>query len=109
MKKEALVHVLCLPFCAYYKPGRNEELRCRGALIVERLMESGRDVVTGGTKLINSDEAVSELMIRAVCGACDFREHDCDFAQDRQARPCGGYVLLSRLLGSKSISIEDIL
>jgi hypothetical protein len=108
MKKEALVQTLCLPFCAYYKPGRNEELLCRGALIVERLMQSGRDVIIGEAELINPDEAVPELLARVVCGACDFREHDCDFAQDRQARPCGGYILLSRLLVSKTISIEDI-
>jgi len=108
MKNEALVRVLCLPFCSYYKPGRNEELLCRGALVIKRLMQSGRDVTAGETKLTNSNEAVPVLMGRVLCGDCDFREHDCDFAQDRQARPCGGYVLLSRLLDSRTISIEDI-
>jgi len=108
MKDEALVRVLCLPFCSYYKPGRNEELLCRGALVVRRLMQSGRDVTTGETKLINSDEAAPELMARVLCGYCDFRECDCDFAQDRHAWPCGGYILLSRLLGLRMISTEDM-
>ncbi len=109
MKNEALVQLLCLPFCAYYKPGRNEELLCRGALIVERLMLSGKDVYSGVTKLVGSDEVTSDVVVRTVCESCDFRDHDCDFAQDRKARPCGGYVLLSRLLRAKMISIEDIL
>ncbi len=108
MKNEALVQLLCIPFCAYYKPGRNEELLCRGALIVERLMLSGKDVFSGGTKLTGSDEAASDVVVQALCESCDFYDHDCDFAQDRKARPCGGYVLLSRLLGAKMISIEDI-
>jgi hypothetical protein len=108
MKNESLVRVLCIPFCAYYKPGSNEELLCRGAFVVKRLMQSGRDVIPRVATLTNSNEAVPELMARVLCGDCDFREHDCDFAQDRLARPCGGYVLLSRLLSSRTISVEDI-
>ncbi len=108
MKNEALVQVLCLPFCTYYKPDRNEELLCRGALIVERLMLSGKDVFSEGTKLTGSDEVTSDVVVQAVCESCDFRDNDCDFSQDRKARPCGGYVLLSRLIGAKMISIEDI-
>jgi len=108
IKNEALVRVLCLPFCVYYKPGKNEELLCRGALVVKRLMQSDRDVIPEVANLANSNEAVPELMARVLCGDCDFREHDCDFAQDRQARPCGGYILLSHLLSTRRISIEDI-
>ncbi len=108
MKNEALVQALCLPFCTYYKPGRNEELHCRGALVVERLMLSGKDVFSGGTKIAGSAEVAPDVGVQVVCESCDFRDHDCDFAQDRKARPCGGYVLLSRLLGAKIISIEDI-
>jgi hypothetical protein len=47
-------------------------------------------------------------MARSLCSACEFREHDCDFAQDRMARPCGGYVFLIGLLESGEITIDDI-
>jgi hypothetical protein len=108
MKSEALVKVLCRPFCTYYKPGRNEELLCRGALVIEQLMLSGKIVFSAEAKHTALDEAASDIVVQAVCKSCDFRDHDCDFAQDRKARPCGGYILLSRLLGAKMISIEDI-
>ena len=71
-------------------------------------MLSGKDVSSGGTKLTGRDEVASDAVVRAVCESCDFRDQDCDFAQDHKARPCGGYVLLSRLLDAKMISIEDI-
>jgi hypothetical protein len=47
-------------------------------------------------------------LVNVLCLACDFHEQDCDFMQDRAARPCGGFVLLEQLLGSGVITIEDI-
>ena len=106
-KNAALVQTLCLPYCHYYKPGRNEELLCRGAVVIERLIESGRDLSLEETGQETGRE-VQELVTRLVCGACGFREQDCDFAQDRTARPCGGFELVSGLLIAGVIAIEDI-
>ncbi len=107
-KDEALVQTLCLPYCRYYKQGRNEELLCRGAVVVERLMKSSRRL-SGEKKLRHEpDRTTIELMVKLLCSACDFRENDCDFARDRKAHPCGGFVLLAELLGSRVITIEDI-
>lgn len=107
-KNETLVSMLCLPYCAYYKPGKNEKVRCRGALIVERLMLLGRTLPPPEKGHNVPDQSVTECLVRLLCGVCDFRENDCDFAQNRHARPCGGFVLLSRLLGSLTISAEEI-
>jgi hypothetical protein len=107
-KNIALVRTLCKPFCVYYKPGKNEELLCRGAFVVERLMRAGRRLSVEDKPGRDPDHATIELVIHQVCGACDFREHDCDFAQDRAARPCGGYVFLTELLASGVIATEDI-
>jgi hypothetical protein len=41
----SLVKTLCLKHCSYYKPGKNEELACRGFHVVERLMQSGRTIL----------------------------------------------------------------
>jgi hypothetical protein len=102
-----LEQTLCLKFCSYYKPGKNEELACRGYLVVERLSREGKSLV-----IENSSGELSPVLrdrlIDVLCLACDFHEQDCDFMQDRAARPCGGFVLLEKLLGSGVITIEDI-
>jgi hypothetical protein len=108
-KNKALIQMLCLPFCIYYKPGKNEGLLCRGAVIVERLMRSGRNLLAGQKNLRVPDHNTIELAVRLLCSACDFRENDCNFAQDRHAHPCGGFVFLSRLLDTKTILAEDII
>ncbi len=107
-KDEALVQTLCLPYCRYYKQGRNEGLLCRGAVVVEQLMQSGRRLSGEKRQRHEPDRATTELMVKHLCGACDFRENDCDFARDRKAQPCGGFALLTELLGSRVITIEDI-
>ena len=108
VKSENLVKTLCLPYCHYYKPGRNEELLCRGAVVVQRLMESGRSLSVRENPHQGIDCEHREVVTRKVCGPCEFREQDCDFAQDRAASPCGGFALLLRLLKAGVITSEDL-
>ncbi len=107
-KSAALVQALCAPYCAFFKQGKNEELLCRGAVIVEHLLAAHKYVPGQETCLRDPDQPLPEALIRHVCGACDFREADCDFAQDRNARPCGGFVLLARLLGAGIIGTNEL-
>jgi hypothetical protein len=107
-KNKALIQMLCLPFCIYYKPGKNEEFLCRGALIVKRLIRSGTNLSAGHENLSEPGKDTIELAAGRLCSACDFYENDCDFAKDRQARPCGGLTFISRLLDTRTISAEDI-
>ena len=107
-KNEALVQTLCLPYCHYFKQNKNEDLLCRGALVVERLILSGRNLIFAKKDWQNADPAVKDLILHRLCIACDFRENDCDFARDRRAQPCGGFTLLAGLLRSGIITIEDI-
>jgi hypothetical protein len=102
-----LVKTLCLKYCSYYKPGKNEELACGGYHVVERLMQAGR-TITLETSRVTADTKVMSQLVQTVCKACPFHEHDCDFFQDRVAQPCGGFVLLSQLLASGRITIAEI-
>jgi hypothetical protein len=102
-----LEQTLCLKFCSYYKPGKNEELACKGYLVVERLLREGRSLILKSNSR-ESNPLPADMMVKTLCLACDFHEQDCDFMQDRAARPCGGFVFLERLLGSGVITIEDI-
>ncbi len=98
---------LCSNFCAYYKPGKKEELACQGYRVVERLMQAGRSLPLQET-CREFDRAQAEPIVQAMCTACDFRVDGCDFMLDRRALPCGGFVFLARLLETGRISIEEI-
>ena len=108
MKKKALLNrTLCLKFCSFYKPGKNEELVCGGYAAVERLILSGKV----GTALQQSgrriDGAKTELLVQAMCPSCDFHEQDCDFFRDRYASPCGGFVFLAQCIADGLITADD--
>jgi hypothetical protein len=106
-KPPPLGQTLCLKFCAYYKPGKNEELECRGYTVVKQLMRSGKAGVLD-TFEKEHDRSTSEIIVQEICMNCDFHENDCDFMQDRATPPCGGFVLLTQLLKRNLISHEDI-
>ncbi len=107
MKKKSLETSLCMQFCTYYKPGKKEELACRGYTVVERLMQSGKAVPANGADK-GFDHERAEPLVSVLCRACDFHIDGCDFMLDREAAPCGGFVLLARLLEDGIIAIGDI-
>ena len=98
---------ICSKFCAYYKPGKNEELECRGFAVVEQLIHRGKGIAFEQYGL-KFDRTVQETLRQKMCRACAFHEQDCDFMLDQAATPCGGFVLLSQLLGSGVIALEEI-
>ena len=103
----SLVQTLCLKYCSYYKPGKSEELACRCFLVVEQLMRSGKAGIPGPFKK-KHDSSTAETVIREICVDCDFSEKDCDYMQDRMAPPCGGMVILTQLLQSAQISLDEL-
>jgi len=57
---------------------------------------------------VPADKKARDQLIESLCSVCAFHEYDCDFFQDRVSQPCGGFVLLSQLLGSDRITIAEI-
>jgi hypothetical protein len=98
---------LCLNFCTYYRPGKNEELACRGYEVVARLVRQGRslDFAVSDRKF---DRGRAESLVERICVRCNFQKDGCDFMLDREAPPCGGFLLLARLLEAGTITLEDI-
>jgi hypothetical protein len=98
---------LCLNFCSYYKPGKNEELVCRGYEIVQRLIQRGNQLEFAGRGR-GFDRTKAESLVQRMCVDCSFQQDGCDFMLDRKAPPCGGFVLLAQHIESGVITIEDI-
>ena len=101
---------LCVNYCQYYKPGRNEELECQGFVVVHRLINKGRKLSQErpGTMSVPDARTLEGLKGR-VCSACSFHAADCDFVlSGGTAAPCGGFALLAHLLGHGDLKLEEI-
>jgi len=70
-------------------------------------MQSGRTIVMENPG-VSVDKQVMDQLVQSLCSVCTFHEYDCDYFQDRVSHPCGGFVLLSQLLGSGKITIAEI-
>lgn len=108
---------LCRRFCTYYKPEKREDIACAGYAMIERLAKSGTAI-----SFDLADEAPrgeDEKRLRGIiCARCPFHEADCDYVMatsgqgsvhaETEPPPCGGFVLLLRLLGSGKVGIEVV-
>lgn len=99
--------MLCVTFCSYFKPGKDEKLACRGYDVVNALMRKGRTIIFEKSAL-KINPVMLEMIVQKMCMTCDFHKQDCDFMQDRTAPPCGGFALLAQLLNAGEITIEDL-
>jgi hypothetical protein len=105
-KNNYLIQTICRPLCAYYKPGKNEELLCRAAEVALRLpAKSGEKRCGAGA---GKTQTHAKEIAREVCAACGFRENDCDFARDAKAKPCGGYLYLVQILEAGAVTADEV-
>jgi hypothetical protein len=114
MSKTEFQHYICLPFCDFYKPGAKEELLCRGARLVERMVDRERlrpgDFQGLGNNVSWPPDRKADLEA-VVCAPCPFRMDDCDFQSPHPpegARPCGGLLLLAQLLAAGRITLREL-
>ena len=113
--KKGFQDYICRPFCDFFKPGVKEELTCRGALLVEQLVQRRRlnrkdfQNLERNKPLFPGREVDLEA---AVCRGCPFQAEDCDFQSANppaDCRPCGGLVLLQQLKKKGLISIPELI
>jgi hypothetical protein len=100
---------LCRKFCRYYKPSKNEDVKCMGYLVVREMMEKGKDLSFDRSDTLLDDRTVVKLY-EILCRSCSFYDNDCDFAAHIQnAPPCGGFIFLGLMISKKVIRVEDVL
>ncbi len=118
MDREALIRTLCAGYCSFYKPGKDEELCCRGFLLLEKLIEKGWSLPAGRNGVSLSMKAEDDLF-QTICHQCQFFEEDCDFACSKRqggaadvvsesVSPCGGFLCLGYCLGHGTVGVQDI-
>ena len=102
MKEAAYNKVICRNFCSFYKEGK-ESMVCGGyELLKKQLTSSELALLAGQIRKPQVDlkriPPVNKLLSDMVCRHCDFLADGCDFAEDRSGPPCGGYILIERLI-----------
>ncbi len=101
---------VCRNYCAYYKPGKNEEMMCQGFVVVHGLLRNGKQISLGRpASLAEPGAHAVEGLRKRVCAVCSFQREDCDYVlTGGTAVPCGGFALLSHLLASGEVTFKDI-
>lgn len=109
-KTEVLEKLLCGRWCPYYKPGKNEELACRGYDVVQHLQSSRSIRIDVPVFAAQPDQTIVAALRHRMCGGCSFSREDCDFIlTGGAAAPCGGFRLLVRLIEMNRLSIDDVM
>lgn len=100
MKEDIYTSLICEKFCNYYKPGKEKEM-CGGYFYLRQFITPSE--LDGLIKVlhIKNDEIVIKNF-SFICDRCNFSADDCDFFVNKSLNPCGGYLLLSRLLNETS-------
>jgi hypothetical protein len=114
MPKDHFQTYVCRPYCMFFKEGEKEDLSCRGAQIVEQLVERERlDLMTMPPlhKEARLWEKHRSYLSSYICNSCPFFAEDCDFQGMGPAddvEPCGGFILLAHLYDKKMIETCDL-
>lgn len=114
MAKRDVEEFVCRPYCSFYREGEKEELICNGARLLEMLINRG---ALSPASLLAAEEgsalslAEYDRLQEIVCRACPFMAEDCDFRSETPppgAEPCGGFILLSLLVGKGALPMERL-
>ena len=108
------VSLVCRDNCAFYKEGVKEDMACRGFQIITRLFESIPGLETHVAQIQEKPfrNAHPHLLRTLLCTSCDFFVDGCDFTDpdySGEAIPCGGYVVLDKLLSHRPSMAPGIL
>lgn len=112
MKSNRADEWICQAHCIFYKPDRTEEERCRGYTLATLLSANGSFPELSPTSSPFHPEFNKSFLWSHICSACPFLVDGCDFTSEESPEdclPCGGMVLLSRLLEEEAISEDEII
>ncbi len=95
MKQENYTFLICKKFCDYYKTGKESEL-CGGYFYLKKFVTPYE--LKSIIEVFHLEKGTSNQKLSFVCDMCDFREDGCDFFINKTKLPCGGYLIISKLI-----------
>jgi len=99
MKEKSYTCIICREFCKFYKEEGKEEIHCAGyELLRKNLTPDELRLLSFYIPRIQFSEHLSDALSEFVCSKCDFQMDGCDFRDGVAEPPCGGYIMISRLL-----------
>ncbi len=117
MDKAWLIRNVCAGFCCFYKPEKDEELACKGFLVLEDLTLRQDAIAANDREKLLRDDTMNDLY-GMLCKTCPFFVDGCDFAAERRGEgtksarqvsmPCGGILFLGVCLERGSIDIKAL-
>jgi hypothetical protein len=118
MSKTDFKDYVCRPYCMFFKEGRKEEMACRGAELIEKMvLQQLIDPKTLPRFEKNSRlwQNYKKILGKYICTACPFRNEDCDFMSEapqiaavESIEPCGGFILLALLFENDFIDMNSL-
>ena len=102
---------ICRAHCVFFKPDRTEEERCRGYTLACLLAETSTLAALPPESSPFDPEFKRSFLWSHICHVCPFLVDGCDFTSPdppKDCLPCGGMVLLSRLLQEDLIGEDEI-
>jgi len=114
MPKDHYKAYICHPYCMFFNEGEKEDLSCRAAQIVERLVDSERLPLMNMPPLQKETRQWNTYRTslgKYICRPCPFFASDCDFQSadpPDDMEPCGGFILLAHLYDHHLITTSDL-
>lgn len=101
MKRKAYSKIICEGYCSFYKEGK-EEIHCGGyEVLINNLTPKEIQLLSyqiSKEPFNNHPKNLEDFLIEFVCKKCDFQADGCDFREGNPSPPCGGYIIISKLL-----------
>jgi|WetSurMetagenome_2_1015567.scaffolds.fasta_scaffold00687_5 hypothetical protein len=102
MKKAEYNNFICKPFCSFYKEGK-DSIACGGYELLKNHITLPELKLLAGHIAVNEEipkqiPTENKMLAELICKHCDFLIDGCDYAENRSGPPCGGYILIEKLI-----------
>lgn len=114
--QESLERLVCAEHCRYYKPWATPETGCGSRTILAAILGANGGRLEAMERLRGDRVALplsqDSTLLRLVCAHCEHYPDNCAFRRAKRsatAEPCGGLMVLERLLNNGQLTPEELL